>query len=159
MKSYKIDCKCDVLSYINKYENKCINHKLLLKLYSTKTNIDRVDISKWEKFKKLNKSNKIFACIGPCIGEKSYEVDLKFYKTFLLKSKKNSVYFKEVNKNKKKFDLRRYINDKLLKLNVKVSHINHDTFRDKDNFFSYRRSQKLKETDYGRCISVISLTA
>ena len=111
-----------------------------------------------KKFKKLNENNKIFASIGPCIGENSYEVDLKFYKTFLLKSKKNSVYFKIANKNKKKFNLRKYINDKLVKLNVKVSHVNHDTFKDKDNFFSYRRSQKLKETDYGRCISIISLT-
>ena len=112
-----------------------------------------------KKFKKLSKNNKIFACIGPCIGKKSYEVDLKFYKTFLLESKKNSIYFKKVNRNKKKFNLRKYVNDKLLKLDVKVSHVNHDTFKDKNNFFSYRRSQKLKEIDYGRCISVISLTA
>jgi len=54
MKSYKIDCKCDVLSYINNYNNKCINHKLLNNLYSTKTFIDKIDINKWEKFKKLN---------------------------------------------------------------------------------------------------------
>ena len=44
-----------------------------------------------------------------------------------------------------------------LKLNVKVDHVNHDTFREKSKFFSYRRSQKLQEKDYGRCISVISL--
>ena len=25
------------------------------------------------KFKKINSNNKIFACIGPCIGKKSYE--------------------------------------------------------------------------------------
>jgi len=111
-----------------------------------------------KRFKQFNKNNKIFASIGPCIGEKSYEVDLKFYKNFLLKSKKNSVYFKKASKNKKKFNLRKYISDKLVKLNVKVSHVNYDTFKDRDNFFSYRRSQKLKETDYGRCISVISLT-
>ena len=51
-----------------------------------------------KKFKKLNSSNKIFASIGPCIGKKSYEIDLNFYKKFLLKSKKNSVYFtKKIN--------------------------------------------------------------
>jgi len=111
-----------------------------------------------KKFKKLNSKNKIFASIGPCIGEKSYEVDINFYKKFILKSKKNVVYFSKKNKDKKLFNLRKYVNDKLIKLNVKVDHVNHDTFKEKNRFFSYRRSQKLGENDYGRCISVISLT-
>ena len=55
-------------------------------------------------------------------------------------------------------NLRKYVNDKLLRLNVKVDNINKDTFREKSNFFSYRRSQKLSQNDYGRCISVISMT-
>ena len=112
-----------------------------------------------KKFKKLNSKNKIFASIGPCIGEKSYEVDINFYKKFILKSKKNVVYFSKKNKDKKLFNLRKYVNDKLIKLNVKVDHVNHDTFKEKNRFFSYRRSQKLNEKDYGRCISVISLVS
>jgi len=111
-----------------------------------------------KKFKKLNSNNKMFASVGPCIGEKSYEVDINFYKKFILKSKKNVVYFSKKNKDKKLFNLRKYVNDKLIKLNVKVDHVNHDTFKEKNRFFSYRRSQKLGENDYGRCISVISLT-
>ena len=111
-----------------------------------------------KKFKKLNSKNKIFACIGPCIGKKSYEVDINFYKKFILKSKKNTKYFFKKNNNKKLFDLRKYVNDKLTKFNVNVDHINHDTFREKSRFFSYRRSQKLGDNDYGRCISMISLT-
>jgi len=111
-----------------------------------------------KKFKKLNSKNKIFASIGPCIGGESYEVDIDFYKKFILKSKKNVVYFSKKNKDKKLFNLRKYVNDKLIKLNVKVDHVNHDTFKEKNRFFSYRRSQKLGENDYGRCISVISLT-
>jgi polyphenol oxidase len=110
-----------------------------------------------KKFKRLNSNNKIFASVGPCIGKKSYEVDLNFYKNFILKSKKNSIYFTKKNKSKKFFNLRNYVNNKLIKLNVKVDHVNHDTFKEKNNFFSYRRSQKLDEKDYGRCISVISL--
>jgi len=110
-----------------------------------------------KKFKKLNSKNKIFASIGPCIGEKSYEVDIDFYKKFILKSKKNAVYFSKKNNNKKLFNLRKYVNDKLIKLNVKVDHVNHDTFKEKSRFFSYRRSQKLQEKNYGRCISIISL--
>ena len=37
--------------------------------------------------------NKIFPSVGPCIGKNSYEVDIDFYKKFISKSKKNSVYF------------------------------------------------------------------
>ena len=110
-----------------------------------------------KKFKKLNLNNKFYACVGPCIGKKSYEVDLHFYKNFITKSKKNSIYFKKKSSVKKLFDLRKYVSDKLINLNVKVDHVNRDTFRDKNYFFSYRRSQKLQENDYGRCISVISL--
>jgi len=110
-----------------------------------------------KKFKKLNSNNKIFASVGPCIGKKSYEVDINFYKKFISKSKKNTVYFLKKNNNKKLFNLRKYVNDKLIRLNVKVDHVNHDTFKEKNRFFSYRRSQKLHEKDYGRCISVISL--
>ena len=46
------------------------------------------------KIKKINSKNKILASIGPCIGKRSYEVDLTFYKKFLNKSKKiKSTFF------------------------------------------------------------------
>ncbi len=109
------------------------------------------------KFRKINLKNKIFASIGPCIGKISYEVDISFYESFISRSKKNTIYFSKKNNKKKLFNLRKYVNDKLVKLNVKVDHVNHDTFKEKGNFFSYRRSQKLHEKDYGRCISAISL--
>ena len=32
-----------------------------------------------------------------------------------------------------------------------------DTYAEKENFFSFRRSRKLGEKDYGRCISTIGL--
>ena len=109
------------------------------------------------KIKKLNSNNKIFASIGPCIGGKSYEVDITFYKRFLKKSKKNKKYFSDKNKTKKLFNLRKFVADKLIELQVKIDHVNHDTFKEKMNFFSYRRSFKLKQNDYGRCISVVRL--
>ena len=77
---------------------------------------------------------------------------------FILKSKKNKKYFSKKNKNKIIFDLRNFVCDKLLKLKVDVDHVNFDTFKEKNNFFSYRRSTILKEKDYGRCISIIRLT-
>ena len=109
------------------------------------------------KIKKINSKTKIFASIGPCIGVKNYEVDLIFYKKFLNKSKKNKRYFSHKNKNKKLFNLRKFVADKLIELEVKIDHVNHDTFKEKTNFFSYRRSIKLKQNDYGRCISIVHL--
>jgi polyphenol oxidase len=109
------------------------------------------------KIKKLNSKNRIFASIGPCIGKNSYEVDLAFYNKFQSISKKYNKYFSNKNKNKKLFNLRKFVADKLTDLEVTIDHVNHDTFREKNNFFSYRRSYKLKQNDYGRCISVIRL--
>jgi len=109
------------------------------------------------KIKDLNSKNKIFASIGPCIGKKSYEVDSAFYEKFLSESKKNKKYFSNKVKNKKLFNLRKFVADKLIELDVRIDHVNYDTFSERNNFFSYRRSCKLKQNDYGRCISVICL--
>ncbi len=109
------------------------------------------------KMRKKNANCEIFASIGPCIGKKSYEVDLDYYKKFISKSKKNQRYFIKKNSQKKFFNLRKFVEDKLLKEKVKIDHINRDTFKEKNNFFSYRRSKNLNQKDYGRCISVIRL--
>ena len=59
---------------------------------------------------------------------------------------------------KKLFNLRKFVTDKLVKANIKVDQIDRDTFAEKGNFFSYRRSCKLNQKDYGRCISTICMT-
>lgn len=110
-----------------------------------------------KKIKIIGGSNRIFAAVGPCIGRRNYEVDKNFYKKFVMKSKKNKKYFKKKNNIKDLFDLRKFVTDKLLELKVKVDQVNMDTFRDNNNFFSYRRSTKLRQKDYGRCISVIKI--
>jgi len=109
------------------------------------------------KIKKINSNSKIFASVGPCIGRKSYEVDMNFYKKFISKSLNNKIYFTKKNKLKMFFNLRKFVTDKLLKLGVIVDQVNRDTFAEKTNFFSYRRSCKLKQKDYGRCISTICM--
>jgi YfiH family protein len=109
------------------------------------------------KIRKLNSDNKIYATIGPCIGKESYEVDLKFFKNFVKKSKKNRKFFTIKNRNKKLFNLREYVAKKLSEQNVVIDHVNHDTFKERDNFFSYRRSTILNQRDYGRSISTIKL--
>ena len=110
------------------------------------------------KFKEINNSNKIIAAVGPCIGNESYEVSLEFYDNFLKNSEINKKFFSKKNNKKFLFDLRSYANNKLLKWGVSsIDNIDFDTFKDVDNFFSYRRSKKLGEPDYGRCISTINL--
>ena len=110
------------------------------------------------KIKKISSDNKIYASVGPCIGKKSYEVDKNFYKMFLAKSKNNKIYFSNKNKTKKLFNLRKFVTDKLVKAKIKVDQVDRDTFTEKGNFFSYRRSCKLNQKDYGRCISAICMT-
>ena len=109
------------------------------------------------KIRKISSKSKIYASVGPCIGLKSYEVDIKFYKKFILKSPKNKLYFLNKSKSKKLFNLRRYVTDKLKQCKVEVDQVSHDTFAEKNKFFSYRRSCKLKQKDYGRCISTIGM--
>ena len=109
------------------------------------------------KIKKISSGNKFYACIGPCIGKKSYEVDKNFYKMFLAKSRNNKIYFSNKNKTKKLFNLRKFVTNKLIKANINIDQIDRDTFAEKGNFFSYRRSCKLKQKDYGRCISSICM--
>ena len=109
------------------------------------------------KMKKINLDNELYASVGPCIGKKNYEVDIDFFKKFLSKSEKNRRYFDKKNNKKKLFNLRKFVSDKLLEMNVKIDHINRDTFKETNLFFSYRRSTFLKQKDYGRCISVIRL--
>ena len=109
------------------------------------------------QIRKISSNNLIYACVGPCIGKKSYEVDLIFYEKFVRKSKKNRKYFSDKGKIKKFFNLRKYVTDKLLKLKVKVDQIDKDTFTQKSIFFSYRRSRKLEQKDYGRCISTVCI--
>jgi YfiH family protein len=106
----------------------------------------------------MNKNNNFYVVVGPCIGLKNYEVGKKFYDEFIHENKMNKVFFISENNGKLFFDLRKYVNFKITRFNVKhVENIDLDTFEEKENFFSFRRSIKLGEKDYGRCISAIAL--
>ena len=99
----------------------------------------------------------IFASIGPCIAQKNYNVKQNFLRKFIKKDKKNRVFFK-IRKNIIYFDLPNYVKSQL-KFNkiLNIDHINIDTFDYKNNFFSARRSLRLKHDDYGRNISIIMI--
>ena len=73
------------------------------------------------------------------------------------KNKKNKKFFTK-RKNIIYFDLPNYVKSQL-KFN-EISNIemkNIDTFNEKNNFFSARRSLRLKHDDYGRNISIIMI--
>ena len=107
---------------------------------------------------KMNKNNNIYVAIGPCIGLKNYEIDKKFYNKFIRKDRMNEIFFSSTKNDKFLFDLRKYINFKITKFDVNdVENIELDTYEENEKFFSFRRSRKLGEKDYGRCISTISL--
>ena len=106
----------------------------------------------------MNKNNNFYVVVGPCIGLKNYEVGKEFYDELVRENKANEKFFSPNENNKFFFDLRKYVNFKITKFDVKyVENIDLDTYAEKDNFFSFRRSRKLKEKDYGRCISTIGL--
>ena len=99
----------------------------------------------------------ITAAIGPCIRQRSYNVKDDFKKKFIKKDKKNKVFFK-MKKDIIYFDLPGFVRSQL-KLNKipNIDTINIDTFDKKNNFFSARRSLRLKQEDYGRNISLIMI--
>jgi len=105
-----------------------------------------------------SKNNKIYVAVGPCIGVENYEVGKEFYGEFIKESKKNEIFFFHGKKDKFLFDLRKYVNFKIKEFDIAhIENIDFDTYAEKKNFFSFRRSKKLGEKDYGRCISTISL--
>ena len=101
--------------------------------------------------------NDIIAVVGPSIGQKNYEIGKEFKDKFIKKSKKNSRFFKSIQK-RIYFDLGKFIYFQLNSFGIsKIDVIRKDTFDKKNNFFSARRSLKNNEPDYGRNISVIML--
>lgn len=99
----------------------------------------------------------IQATIGPCIGPKSYEVSQGFEKPFLDRNHEDEHFFREAQKDGHlMFDLPGYIASRLAQAGVsQVTISGHDTFAEKENFFSYRRTTHAGEQDYGRQISAI----
>ena len=106
---------------------------------------------------KGSEAKSITAAIGPCIKKKSYNVKEDFKKRFIKKDKKNKKFFT----TKKKviyFDLPNFVKSQLKSNKItNIDMINMDTFDKKNNFFSARRSLKLKHADYGRNISIIMI--
>lgn len=101
----------------------------------------------------------IIAAIGPCIGQRSYEVGPEFPAPFLAEDAANADFFAPAARpGHFLFDLPGYVSRKLSRLGVQtVTRMPADTCRDETRFFSYRRATLRGEPDYGRQLSVIVL--
>lgn len=104
----------------------------------------------------------ITAAIGPCIAQKSYEVDEGFFRNFVDAAAANEAFFVDgAHKDGKQhyqFDIEGYVAARLASAGVKRAEcLGEDTYSQADRFFSYRRTCHKGEPDYGRQISVIGL--
>ena len=110
------------------------------------------------------KPERITAAVGPCIAQDSYEVGPEFPAPFVAEDPNNGRYFR-ADRNSEgeprwRFDLGAYVGDKLERLGLaSVETLPYDTCADDRHFFSYRRACLRGETDYGRGLSAIALTA
>jgi len=106
---------------------------------------------------KGSKTGNLIAVIGPCISINSYEVQKDFYKRFIKQNKMNKQFF--ITKKKKLFfNLNEYIKNELENKGIQnIEIVKKDTYLNKNNFFSSRRSLKNNFDDYGRNISIIMI--
>ena len=102
----------------------------------------------------------IAAAIGPCINQDAYEVGPEFEARFLLEDPDNARHFHRPQPDARPhFDLPGYIERRLSRLMLRVvERRSKCTVSKPDLLFSYRRSQQLKESDYGRQVAAIALT-
>lgn len=103
--------------------------------------------------------SRIVAAIGPCIAQKSYEVDGGFRDRFLADDASNDVYFIASDRDGHfRFALEDYVAQRLQRAGIAaVEKLSADTYAAADKFFSYRRTTHQKEHDYGRDLSAIVL--
>lgn len=101
----------------------------------------------------------IKACLGPCIMQTSYEVGSDFMRPFVIQHEEAEQFFMSAQKDGHfMFDLPGYIAMRLALAGVRqVSLMGLDTYKNEDDFFSYRRATHRGEPDYGREISCIMI--
>jgi hypothetical protein len=101
---------------------------------------------------------KIQAVVGPCIARLSYEVSPEFTAPFLADDAAAEKFFTPLATGKLLFDLPAYVKFRLNRAGVQDVVIDgQDTYRDEENYFSFRRSTHRNEKEYGRQISAICI--
>lgn len=100
----------------------------------------------------------IAAVVGPCIAQKSYEVDSGFEARFLEQAAENERFFRAGREGHAWFDLEGYVASRLRDAGLsKVGMLGEDTYAQEERFYSFRRATHRKEPGYGRQISLIGL--
>jgi len=104
------------------------------------------------------KRERIAGAVGPCIGQRSYEVDQSFRTRFVEADSTNIRFFVDGPAGKPHFDLPGYVVHRLTAAGIDpVEAFNLDTCADEQRFYSYRRATLRGEPDYGRQASLIGL--
>ncbi len=105
------------------------------------------------------RAERIHAAIGPCIAQKSYEVDTAFLAGFCESDPENERFFRDGPRaDHFQFDLEGYVAARLAAAGVRtVEAMGLDTYSQPDRFFSFRRATHAGEPNYGRQMSVIGL--
>ena len=100
----------------------------------------------------------ILDAIGPCIGKDSFEVKSDMIKACIKEDCLSERFF--INKsNSDFFDLGGYLLKKLQNKGLKfIDHIDEDTFKNSEKFFSHRRETKKNNPTTGRMINIVGLT-
>ena len=101
----------------------------------------------------------ITAALGPTIGRASYEVGPEFVARFRQDDPASEPFFSaSENEDRALFDLPAYIGDRLGRAGIgRFQDLGFDSYADETRFFSYRRSMRRGEPDYGRLVAAIAL--
>lgn len=101
---------------------------------------------------------RIVCAVGPCISQKSYEVDKEFFARFISADETNERFFADGKAQHYQFDIEGYVAARLASAGIRrVACLGEDTYSQPERFFSYRRSCHKNEPGYGRQISLIGL--
>jgi YfiH family protein len=102
---------------------------------------------------------RITAALGPTIRQPNYEVGPEFVERFLTADRSNSRYFTPSQRSgHAMFDLTGYIAERVQHAGIEqFEDLGLCTYAEPDRFFSYRRTTRSGEPDYGRHINAIAL--
>jgi YfiH family protein len=103
--------------------------------------------------------SRIVAALGPTIRHPNYEVGPEFVARFLAADADNSRFFAASERaGHAMFDLAGYIADRVQRAGiVNFEDLGLCNYAEPERFFSYRRTTKQGEPDYGRHINAIAL--
>ncbi len=100
----------------------------------------------------------ITAVIGPCISQRAYEVGPELLEAFLAEDPEYQWFFVNGHGDRYLFDLPAFGLKRLRRAGIgHAEWTRHCTYSQPELFYSYRRSTKCGEADYGRLISAIRL--